>query len=122
MQIFLRAISRASLIASFGWCAACAGLNEEREGVRAIAERHLDCANGIVSRLDVDDGNLLERHWIAGCNHQSIRVTCTHRGCSEEVQPVHLLCDLPIGVLARGDAGAATPVSSVAAELQGVSQ
>jgi hypothetical protein len=101
MGNFLRAKATLHLLAWVGVCAGCAGLNEEREGVRSIAERHLDCPKGVVTRLDVDDGNLLERHWIARCNYQSVRVTCTRRGCSEEVQPLHLLCDSPIGLLAR---------------------
>jgi hypothetical protein len=119
MQGLSRAAATICLLAWFGLCAGCAGLNEEREGVRTIAERHLDCPNGIVSRLDVDDGNLLERHWIASCGYHSVRVTCSRRGCSDEVAPVHLLCDFPIGMLLHNDGGTTTAPSSVATELPG---
>src|ERR1043166_546991 len=42
MGSFMRAIATVHLLAWVGVCAGCAGLNEEREGVRSIAERHLD--------------------------------------------------------------------------------
>ena len=115
----MRAMCAMCLYAPLGLCGGCAGLNEEREGVRAIAERHLDCPNRIVTRLDVDDGNLLERHWIASCNYQSVRVTCSRRGCSQEVQRVHFLCDFPIAALARADGGVSLPPSSIAAAPHG---
>lgn len=81
-----------------------------------MATERLDCpADWLGPHIEeADDAPV--RHWSASCNHRAVRITCTHQGCSDEVQRPRLLCDLPIEMSSQRASG---PVPTVASDPSG---
>ncbi len=91
----LRALA-SSLAPAFVFVAVgcAASINEERQRVQTIAEHHMDCP-GSSFVIHVDDEDMPTRQWTVRCEYQTIRVSCTRKGCSDEVERVRLLCTAP---------------------------
>ncbi len=106
-----RALATVYFPVSMVFCVGCASLDTERDGVRSIADRHLDCAGDAVA-VHVDNEDLSVRHWIASCNYQSVRITCSQDRCNNEVEWVPLLCDSPPEFFRAPDAGNTAAASS----------
>ena len=80
-----------TLLASLG----CAALGDERANVLTIASEHLDCrTEPLIPRVDDEEAPV--RHWYASCDHRSVRITCAHEGCSQELERPRLMCDMPV--------------------------
>jgi hypothetical protein len=91
---------------------ACGSLNEERSEVRAMAIARLDCPSDWLGPHVEEADDAPVRHWSASCNHRAVRISCSNRGCSEEVQRPRLLCDMPLELTAHPDGGGASSMDS----------
>jgi hypothetical protein len=83
----------------------CASLNDERAQVRAMALERLDCPQSWLGPHIEEADDSPVRHWSASCNHRALRITCSHEGCSEDVQRPRLLCDSPFELFTKSDGG-----------------